>query len=493
MIANYVIDGLLGSGAYSWVYRATHGSIASLRVAVKVLRWDQVRNDEVRLRFRREAEMAASLRSPHAVRTTDFGALEDGTPFIVMDYVEGLTLERWLERKGPAEERDAARIAMHCCLALREAHSLGIIHRDVKPANIYLVNDPSGGPFMAKLLDFGIAKGLSERLPTSITDFESSTLAINCTPRYAAPELLCGLPSTQSDVYALGLTIAEALDGEPVYRGKNAYDVAARQMEEAPVPLGPRTLAGALAPIVAKAVEKDPRDRYSDVDAMLLDLQNRFTQVGHRIATASSTGRVFGSRETTGDPPAAARVERLLAIASGGAVEPTGEVEWDPGAGRRRTVWRVAVATLVAVAALAALRARDEGEVDRSPQDAAASAAAIDEPVAASAYAPTGGVGPSVPGDVARSVGRARDGVQIARTRALGSVEPAAAARPPEDQPTAPERRAPGPPQRVRPTPDGGDAPSLRPPPSAPVEATESDPSADQDANPFRGITVIGR
>ncbi len=296
----------LGRGAFAWVYLAKHRDIQSLRLAIKVLRPHVAFDSRVRERFRAEAVLAAQLQSPNVVRVTDYGAPEGEAPFIVMEYVQGETLRQRIERKGPVSARDVARIGIHIASALKEAHSHGIVHRDLKPSNIYLVESPTGGRFTAKVLDFGIAKVLTGLSAVEMVAFETSSLSINCTPRYASPELLRGKPSAQSDIYALGITMLEALNGMPPYTSQNTFEITAQHLSVSPVPLG-NAETSALAPALRRACAKEPDERYLSATQMLDDLRERFDASATGRATVA-TDEFAGLRDKTTDEKGFARV-----------------------------------------------------------------------------------------------------------------------------------------------------------------------------------------
>lgn len=275
----YHVERALGRGAFAWVYLARHAEIPSLKLAVKVLRAHVAFDKDIRVRFRAEAVLAAQLQSPHVVRVTDYGSPEGQAPYIVMEFVEGETLNERIARHGPVPEKDVARLGIHIAQALQEAHRAGIVHRDLKPSNIYLVDPQRGSDFTAKVLDFGIAKVLTGLSAAEMVAFQTASLSINCTPRYAAPELLRGSPSAQSDIYALGITMVEALNGRPPYTSDNTFETAAQHLADSPVPLGTAE-SSRIGPIIRKACAKDPEERYFSAKGLLADLLEVFEQTG---------------------------------------------------------------------------------------------------------------------------------------------------------------------------------------------------------------------
>lgn len=266
----YRIIGLVGEGTFAYVYRARHLVIDTLEVAVKVLKPDFIADEELRERFVTEAETVALLRNKHTVRIGDMGRLVDGRPYIGMEYCAGLTLNQYLRLYGPAGAPMVAHIADGVLQSLREAHELDIIHRDIKPSNIILTYEVAASPPLVRVLDFGIAHTIQSH---GVKSDDSASSFVFCTPSYAAPEVLYGKPSKSADLYALGLTLAEMIEGEPVYPNDGFYKVAARQSSEAPVPFGPVTRAHPLFPVLERACHKEQHRRYQFAEDMLRDLR----------------------------------------------------------------------------------------------------------------------------------------------------------------------------------------------------------------------------
>lgn len=271
--ARYEIESFLGSGAYAWVFLARHSTLKNREFAIKVLRPEHVGDSSKISRFMREAELASALTSPYTVDVVDFGETSQGAPYIVMDYVKGPDLGAVIDHYGVLEDSIVARMTLNILSALIEAHSYDIVHRDLKPENIFIVHVPGSEHPIAKVGDFGIAKviGGASLMPARATQTALGTVL--CTPAYASPELLKGEVTVQADIYALGHMMAEMLDGEPPYREAHPVQVGARQLEDAPVPLGTRTTESVLLPVIKKAVQKNQMDRYMTADEMRTDLE----------------------------------------------------------------------------------------------------------------------------------------------------------------------------------------------------------------------------
>jgi serine/threonine-protein kinase len=162
-----VVESVLGKGGMGVVVAATHVALGH-RVAITTMRREASESPEVVARFEREAKAAARLQSEHAARVTDVGRFDEGTPYMVMEFLEGEDLAQRIERDGPLPVGDALSLFMQCCIGLHEAHAIGLVHRDVKPSNVFLARRASGRT-VAKVLDFGIAKANEESRDHALT------------------------------------------------------------------------------------------------------------------------------------------------------------------------------------------------------------------------------------------------------------------------------------------------------------------------------------
>jgi serine/threonine protein kinase len=262
----YTIEGLIGRGGMGAVFVARHNRLAGKKVAIKMLHAelaDGATNDEVLKRFKREADIASQLEHPNIVKVFDYKALDDGSPYIVYEYLEGESLAQRL-RAGPLGLEHALSIMRQVGSALAAAHRAGIVHRDLKPQNIFLVPSETDGHAteLAKVLDFGISK---LRGSQTVKTQDSALLG---TPQYMAPEQATGQHSAvdgRTDVFALGAILYEMLAGQPAFNGASIPEVVFKVVYEPPAPLA--TLAPtAPAPIVAaveRAMAKAPADRFA--------------------------------------------------------------------------------------------------------------------------------------------------------------------------------------------------------------------------------------
>jgi eukaryotic-like serine/threonine-protein kinase len=262
LLDRYEVGRLLGAGGMAEVFEGRDRLLAR-RVAIKVLQVQFARDPSFLIRFKREAQAAASLSHPNIVGVYDTGT-EDGTHFIVMEYVDGRTLRDVIRTEGPLYPERAAEICADVCSALAAAHARGLIHRDIKPGNVMLT--PEG---KVKVMDFGIARATTSE---SITQ----TAAVVGTAQYISPEQAQGQTvDYRSDLYSLGCCLYEMLTGTVPFTGATPVAIAYRHVREDPTP--PRMLNGDVpAPLEAiclKAMAKLPDNRYQTAMEMDDDLE----------------------------------------------------------------------------------------------------------------------------------------------------------------------------------------------------------------------------
>lgn len=284
----YEILQKLGEGGMGVVYKAMQTSVERI-VALKILHPHMTGNEEALKRFQREAKTTSKLRQANAIHIYDFG-VEGSLSFLVMEYIEGESLDDVIRKSGALELPRVANIVRQVCYALAEAHDLGIVHRDLKPSNIYLSRKRDGSEEV-KVLDFGIAKVVGEQ--QGMTRLTQTGMIIG-TPQYMSPEQVEGLPlDHRSDVYSLGIIMYELLTGETPFQADTPFQLLMKHVKEKPVP--PRkfrpnlAIPEAVEKIVLKALEKEPGKRFQSISELQQSLE---AAVG---APQTKTGRLSKS------------------------------------------------------------------------------------------------------------------------------------------------------------------------------------------------------
>jgi serine/threonine-protein kinase len=329
----YELGDILGFGGMSEVHLARDIRLHR-DVAVKVLRADLARDPSFYLRFRREAQNAAALNHPAIVAVYDTGEAETPTgplPYIVMEYVEGVTLRDIVHTEGPMEPQRAIEVIADACQALNFSHQHGIIHRDVKPANIMISKTGA-----VKVMDFGIARALADS-----GNPMTQTAAVIGTAQYLSPEQARGEKvDARSDVYSLGCVLYEMLTGEPPFVGDSPVAVAYQHVREDPVAPSHRHegISPDLDAVVLKALAKNPENRYQTAADMRTDL------IRVHSGEAPDAPKVFTDAERTSllsaPPPSRGRAQPTEHIPTHRA----GYVE--PQRGGSIGKWLIAVAVL---------------------------------------------------------------------------------------------------------------------------------------------------
>lgn len=271
----YRVETPLGKGAMGSVWAGRHVTLGQL-VAIKFIHPRFVRSEHVLRRFETEAKAATLIKSRYAVRVHDHGVTDDGQPYIVMDHLEGESLEQALERRGRLPLAEVVEIVEQAASALQAAHDAGVIHRDLKPDNIFLATDQEAGSlgYSVKIVDFGIAKIAHEQVREVATTQAGTLLG---TPFYMSPEALAGFaPVTAlSDIWALGACAFAAACGVSPFSGDTLGDVVLRVCSmPLPVPsvANPR-LPRAFDAWFARACARQPARRFADCRELALALR----------------------------------------------------------------------------------------------------------------------------------------------------------------------------------------------------------------------------
>ena len=260
-IANrYEIVGQVGTGGMSDVYKAKDHALGRY-VAIKVLKSEFSEDTNFVSKFRTEAQSAAVLEHPNIVNIYDVGS-ENGIHYIVMEYVEGITLKTYIEKKGQLTYKEALSIAIQVGRGIQAAHAKNIVHRDIKPQNIIISTDGK-----VKVTDFGIARAVSEN--TIHSDVMGSV-------HYASPEQARnGYVSNRSDIYSLGIVMYEMVTGRVPFDGDSTVAVAIQHLQDEmdpPSKYAPN-LPISLEKIIQKCTQKSPDRRYDSMESLLIDLR----------------------------------------------------------------------------------------------------------------------------------------------------------------------------------------------------------------------------
>ncbi len=345
----YHVEARLGEGGMGAVYRVEH-TLMKKRLALKVLHREMTGQPEIVARFEREALAAAHIEHPNVAGATDFGKLEDGSCYLVLEYVEGTSLRTWIDR-GPLLASRAVHVTVQMLSALRRAHELGIVHRDLKPENVLLVEKDGDADFV-KVLDFGIARVPIGSIGTSTGGENGPSLTragmVYGTPEYMAPEQALGQPvDGRSDLYSVGVMLFEMLTGRRPYDNKDKVALLGQHVA-GPIPrvrerAPEQAITAEVEAIVTRLLSKSPSDRYADAqaaaDALLAIGTEPTAPIGDPAADASGNVHSPFSLEppqmreprafeiaATMPPPAAGPLAkllaspRLLAIAGGAAL-----------------------------------------------------------------------------------------------------------------------------------------------------------------------------
>ncbi|MGN6106422.1 MAG: serine/threonine-protein kinase, partial [Kofleriaceae bacterium] len=372
----YQVETELGEGGMGRVLAARHLTLGSA-VAIKVLRSDSLEYPDVPRRFLREARAAGRLRSEHVVKVTDVGELATGEPYMVMERLHGFDLSSRI-KEGPVAPALAVEYIAQACEGLAEAHAMGMVHRDVKPANLFVTQRPNGAP-LVKVLDFGIATAATGDVDHNLT----TTLTVIGSPSYMSPEQLHAARDVdaRSDIWSLGVTLYELVSGRQPFLGPTITALTLKIVGEPH-----ERLPGAspeLAAIVDRCLAKQREDRYANVAELVRALAPLFPN--GRVAAemvagslshvpAPSVAALGGS--TIGVDPTAYPVAPAAPVKSTttdlGAGESAAPIE---RAGKQYRTWVVVGAVLAAAIVAFGLVVSQRGDADPPASPSAATAA----------------------------------------------------------------------------------------------------------------------
>jgi serine/threonine protein kinase len=379
LAGRYRVERLLGAGGMGVVVAATHLELGQ-RVALKFLLPFALHNPEAVARFLREARAAVQIVSEHVARVTDVGRLDNGAPYMVMEYLEGVDLSQY-PRHPPIPVETAVGFVLQACEAIAVAHSLGIVHRDLKPANLFLTTRPDGSQ-LVKVLDFGISKLLeAEHGAVDLT----RTAALLGSPLYMSPEQIESSRSVdvRTDVWALGTILHDLLTGQPPFPGDSFGAVFAAVLKSPPSPLRAfrPDVPERLERVVLTALEKEPARRFPNVGELALALAE--FAPGSRVSVDRARGVL--SRAGSSSPPGVGGV----AAVTNGEADGTGTAWEEQGRQQssraRRSRWVFGAGLLAASLGVGIGVVRLLRPVPPSIEPVASGAAAVLHPQDASA------------------------------------------------------------------------------------------------------------
>ncbi len=372
MAGRYRLGAQLGRGGHGVVYQATQLPLGH-EVAIKMLLAEAVLTEGSVERFVREAKLAQQLTHPNTIRLMDFGQTDEGLPFIVWELLRGRTLAQAIA-SAPVNAERTGRIAVQVLRSLQEAHTRGIVHRDIKPENIFLT-DHAGAQDFVKVLDFGVARPIDNGDGMrKITRFGQMI----GTPSYMSPEQVRGEelgPGT--DVYALGLVMAEAISGACIIQGDSAIRVWTWQASDDPVLLPTVVLDSPLGAVITRATRKPIAERYASCEEMLVGVERALASLVVASAAQSRprhTARLGSAPAIQSTPP-----PQLVGSTPPPALAPPappGMSPAEPPAGQslapqpqpRPTITGLVLAVMVGFAIAAALAAAIVALVLREPK-----------------------------------------------------------------------------------------------------------------------------
>lgn len=423
ILANkFQIEKVLGQGGMGVVVAARHLQLEQ-KVALKFLLPEAAQHGDTVQRFLREARAAVKLRSEHVAKVLDVGTLDTGSPYIVMEFLQGDDLSTHLERQGPLPIEEAIDYVMQACEGLADAHKAGIIHRDLKPANLFLTTRSDGSPCV-KILDFGISK-LNEGIDKGIT----KTTEIMGSPQYMSPEQLraARLTDARSDIWALGVILFQLLTGQMPFERETLPELfTAIVLDTPPSPRSLRNdLPDGLALIMLRCLEKDPAHRYQSVAELAAALAP--FGPGHASASAERVSRILGPSPVSLSAPVPSVPPRTTEAAQTSVDPvihglPVATAPSDAEPPRKKTPLFLGLGALLTVGVVGFFLTRDPPA--KPPETTATAVTAASTPPASTASSPSAATVASVVPPVASAV-------PSASAAASASSPPAAPVRPP--------------------------------------------------------------
>ena len=370
LAGKYRVDRVLGEGGMGFVVAAWHTKLDE-EVAIKFLVREALDNKEALARFSREARAAFKIKSEHVARVIDVGNLDNGAPYMVMEYLHGEDLAERIKSRGTLAPEQAVEFVLQACEAVAEAHGLGIIHRDLKPSNLFVVQRADGTPSV-KVLDFGISKA-GALAATGEFDM-TRTQRMMGSPFYMSPEQMASSRNVdaRTDQWALGVTLYELVVGKPPFTAESLPQLCVNIAQEPPPSLReerPEVPEG-LQEVIERCLQKDRNDRYASLADFAMALVPFGTDRSH--ISAERVARVLqaaGMTSVNTESPMTGTVETVSTPPAGARTQATWQTT-KPGHGRRKASV-VALATagglLLVGLGIVALSSSRNHAVDLSP------------------------------------------------------------------------------------------------------------------------------
>ncbi len=356
VLGSYRLVELLGRGGMGFVYRAEHVKLGR-PVALKLLRADYAKRRDSVARFFQEARTVNRVRHRNIVDVTDFVELDDGTTFIIMELLEGKSLGRWA--KETVSVPRALALLVQICDGLAAAHAVGVIHRDLKPDNIFVI--PTGdGAEIVKLLDFGVAKLLHRDDDDHDLGLQTQAGSVIGTPAYMSPEQAGGMPvDGRADIYSLGAIMYELFCGQPMFKGKSFGEYVRKHLAETPV--APRATPGGagmderLEAVIMRCLEKEPDHRYQALPELRDELLHLLGAIETHVGLVRDLAESLSSADLVPSSSAGSRPGSVRQGRSSRRAVLVADVAPEPepvAAPARRAPWPWVITAVAAVAAV---------------------------------------------------------------------------------------------------------------------------------------------
>jgi serine/threonine protein kinase len=361
LAGKYRVQAILGQGAMGVVVAAIHEHL-NQKVALKFLLPDALKSEDAVARFTREARAMVKIQSEHIARVIDVGALEDGAPYTVMEFLQGRDLCAVLEDSGPLSTELAVDYVLQACEAIAEAHAAGIIHRDLKPANLFLTSRTDGSS-LVKVLDFGIAKSLNDM---AMDGSQTNAGTLLGSPYYMSPEQMRSSHNVdgRSDIWALGVILFELLTGRPVFLSETMPGLCGAILAEPVTPLRKirSSAPEGLETAILRCLERDLNARFQNVAEFARAIYP-YAKKSSRVSV-ERISRLLGESMQPESIPAPAP----SAIAGARTTGPWADTQNGPAPGRRLGLVGLAVGGAILAAILVAVVAQKKSPPEALPR-----------------------------------------------------------------------------------------------------------------------------